>query len=97
MFVKLPFFVEPDLVFVPAMFVNSTMDRISRRDLHDHIFVAIKCAPPLVITGLRGKLPAENDKACDALTELILRIVDREHRGVFDWSPPTKNLFPKLA
>ena len=73
------------------------MDRIRRRDLHDHIFVAIKCAPQTVIAELRGKLPVENDKACDALTELILQQVDREHRGVFDWAPPPGNLFPKMA
>jgi hypothetical protein len=91
------FFVESDLAFVPETFAQSVMNRISRRDLHDHIFVAIKCAPPLVIAGLRGKLPSENDKACDALTELVLRIMDREHRGVFDWSPPPENLFPKMA
>ena len=73
------------------------MDRITRRDLHDHIFVAIKCAPPTVIAGLRGKLPVENDKACTELAELILRQVDREYRGVFDWAPPLVNLFPKMA
>ena len=73
------------------------MNRISRRDLRDHIFVAIKCAPPAVISGLRGKLPAENDRAADALVELILRQVDHEHRGVFDWSPAPVNLFPKMA
>ena len=73
------------------------MNRIARRDLHDHIFVAIKCAPPTVIAGLRGKLPAQNDKACDELVELIMRQIDHEHRGVFDWSPPSQNLFPELA
>ena len=73
------------------------MNRIARRDLHDHIFVAIKCAPPTVIAGLRGKLPVQNDKACDELVELIMRQIDHEHRGVFDWSPPPQNLFPKLA
>jgi hypothetical protein len=65
-------------------------------ELHDHMFIAIKCAPPTVIAGLRGKLPVQNDKACDALTELVLRQVDHEHRGVFDWSPPPPTLFPKM-
>jgi|GEM_PF-2910686 len=73
------------------------MNRITRRDLRDHIFVVIKCAPPTVIAGLRGKLPLENDNACEALTELILQQVDREQRGVFDWAPPPVNLFPKMA
>lgn len=85
------------LAFVPAAFAHIGMDRISRRDLHDHMFVAIKCAPPTVIAALRGKLPVENDKACAALAELIVRQVDREHRGVFDWAPPPVNLFPKMA
>lgn len=73
------------------------MDRIDRRDLRDHIFVAIKCAPSGVIAGLRGKLPVENDKAANELTELIMRVVDGEHRGVFEWGPPPVNLFPKMA
>lgn len=73
------------------------MNRIDRRDLHDRIFVAIKCAPPTVIAGLRGKLPIQNDKACEELVELIMRQIDHEHRGVFDWSPPLQNQFPKLA
>ena len=85
------------LAHVPAAFSYGCMNRIARRDLHDHIFVAIKCAPPTVIAGLRGKLPAQNDKACDELVELIMRQIDHEHRGVFDWSPPSQNLFPELA
>ena len=85
------------LTSVLFLFSHCEMIRITRRDLRDHIFVAIRCAPPTVIAGLRGKLPIENDNACDALTELVLRQVDHEHRGVFDWSPPAENLFPKMA
>lgn len=60
------------------------MNLIARRDLYDHIFVAIKCAPPTVIAGLRGKLLIQNDKACDALVELIMRQIDNEYRSGFD-------------
>lgn len=73
------------------------MNQIDRRDLRDHIFVAIKCAPPTVIAGLRGKLPIQNDKAFDELVQLIMRQIDHEYRGVFDWSLPPKNLFSNLA
>jgi hypothetical protein len=73
------------------------MNRIAPDDLRAQIFVAIKCAPPTTIANLRGRLPLQNDKACNELTELIMRQVDREHRGVFDWSPPPQNLFPKMA
>lgn len=38
--------------------------------------VAIKCAQPTVMAGPRATLPIENDKACNALVELILRQVD---------------------
>jgi len=50
-----------------------------------------------VIAGLRGKLRVQNDKAFDALVELILRKIDNDHRGVFDWSPPPQNLFPNIS
>lgn len=73
------------------------MNQIARRDLHNYIFVAIQSAPPTLIARLRGKLPIQNDKACDALVELIMRQIDHQHRGVFDWSPPPQNLFPKMA
>ena len=72
------------------------MKRIARRDLSSAIFVAIKCAPKLVVDRLRGKLPMESDKAVQELTDLILRQVDGEHRGVYDWAPPAPNLFPML-
>ena len=88
---------QKPLAFVPAAFANSSINRIARCGLHDHIFVAIKCAPPAVIAGLHGKLPIKIDKACGTLTELILRQVDREHHSVFDWAPPQVNLFPKMA
>lgn len=38
----------------------------------------------------------ETDKAANDLTEITLRQVDGERRGVFTWAPPAPNLFPKL-
>lgn len=72
------------------------MKRIDRRDIADAIFVAIKCAPKLLIDRLRGNLPAENDKAVHELTEAIVRQVDGDRRGVFEWGPSPANLFPQL-
>jgi hypothetical protein len=72
------------------------MKRIDRKELSILIAVAIKCAPKLVRRGLIGKLPLETDKAAGDLTEIILRQVDGEHRGVFTWAPPSPNLFPTL-
>ncbi len=72
------------------------MKRIDRQELSILIAVAIKCAPTLVRRGLIGKLPIETDKAANDLTEIILRQVDGEYRGVFTWAPPAPNLFPML-
>jgi hypothetical protein len=72
------------------------MKRIDSSELSILIAVAIKCAPKLVRAGLVGKFPHITDKAADDLTEIILRQVDGEHRGVFTWAPPAPNLFPTL-
>lgn len=72
------------------------MKRIDREHLRILIAVAIKCAPNGIRQSFVGKLPHVVDKAADDLTDIVMRQVDGEHRGVFDWAPPAPNLFPML-
>jgi hypothetical protein len=66
---------------VPGLFFGA-MSRLSRDDLHALVYIAIRCAPRLVINGLRSKLPQDGDKATDALAERICNQIDNAHTHV---------------
>lgn len=60
--------------------VRSTMGHAPthRPRPHDLIYVAVKTAPNLVKSGLRSKLPSDNDRAVAELTSRIQAKIDND-------------------